>query len=240
MRNSRFKFQFVIMQTGDQIESQTESFSAMPVAFAQNTKDLQSANHVFVLHSFACQRSIEFLFLFRQLMRFAVFQWQNHFRRVAVQAPVSQISSQFQIFAQWHATQPEQFVAVRPSFAKKRRRDSFRFFLNNDLGFQTVPLFLARIKSLLFFFGRWISLSVTSTIVYLIESLSSSRFCCPAERTLPIWLKYLQSAARAAKHSIRANSNLAPSGKACAIGAKTRASEGAGFQLINYFSCRAL
>jgi hypothetical protein len=35
------------MQTGNQIESQSESFAAMPVAFAQDAENLQSANNEF-------------------------------------------------------------------------------------------------------------------------------------------------------------------------------------------------
>ena len=176
------------MQTGNQIESQTESFTAMPVAFAQYPKDFQSPNDVFNFHSFACELSIEFLFCLRQLMQFAVLQWQNRFLGFALQAPIAQIGAQFQIFAQPHAAQLKQFIIVRPTFAEKRRRDLLTFFSNNKLCFQTVPLLLPAVKSALFFFGRSISLSVTSIIVYLSESASSRRFL-PGRENFPDLIK---------------------------------------------------
>ena len=80
------------MQTGDQIESQTESFAPMTVAFAQDAENLQSANHVFNFDPLRSQFSIQLLFFFRQLMQFAVFQRQNHFRRFALQLRRSSFS----------------------------------------------------------------------------------------------------------------------------------------------------
>lgn len=176
------------MQTGNQIESQSESFSTMPVKFAQNPKDFQSPDDVFNFHPFACQFSIDFLFLFFQLMQFAVLQWQNHNSRLALQPPISQIGTHLHGFAKLYATRLKQFVIVRFAFPEKRRHNSFRFFVNHTLRFQRVPLFLARIKLTLFFFGRSIKPSVTSTIVYLSESSANSCFL-PGKANLPDLIK---------------------------------------------------
>lgn len=141
------------MQTGNQIEVPSESFATMPIAFAQNPKDFHSPNHVFDLHPFACQFSIQFLFCLCQLTQLTVFQWQNHLRRFSLQSPISQISSQFQLFAKVDTTFLKQFVIMRFAFPEKRRNNLLRFFVNYNLRFQRVPFFLARIISFLFFSG---------------------------------------------------------------------------------------
>jgi len=176
------------MQTGDQIESQSETLSAMPVAFAQDAKNLQSANHIFNFYPFACSRPIDLLFCLTQAMQFAVLQWQNHFFGFALQAPITQIGTQSKMLAQTHTAQPEQFVVVGVTCAEKGRCNFSTFFGNNQLCLQSVPLALARIESALFFFGRSISLSVTSTIVYLMASASSSRFL-PGRENFPERIK---------------------------------------------------
>ncbi len=174
------------MQTSDQIESQSETLSTMPVAFAQDAKDLQSANHIFNFYPPSCSRPIDLLFCLAQAMQFAVLQWQNH--SFAVQAPVTQIGTQLQMFAQPHPAEGEQLIVVGATFAEKGRRNFSTLFANNKLRFQSVSLFLARIKPALFFFGRSISLSVTSTIVYLSSSASSSRFL-PGRENFPDLIK---------------------------------------------------
>lgn len=176
------------MQTGNQIESQTESFSAMTVAFAQDAENLQSANHIFNFYPLACQFSIHLFFCICQLLQFAVFQRQNRFPAFALQSPISPISAHFQTFAKSHAAFLKQFVIVHFAFPEKRRNNLFRFFINQNLRFQRVSLFLSRIKPALFFFGRSIKLSVASIIVYLIESSASSRFL-PGRENLPDLIK---------------------------------------------------
>lgn len=160
----------------------------MPIAFAQNSKDLQSSDHVFHFHSFASQFAVYLLFCLGQFVEFAVFQWQNHSLRFALQTPITQISPQFQSFSKMNSTQLKQFVIVRPSFAEKGGGDFFALFINQKLSFQRVSLFLSRIKSALFFFGRSIKLSVTSTMVYLIESSLSSLFF-PGKENFPDLIK---------------------------------------------------
>ncbi len=156
----------------------------MPIAFTQNAKDLQSANHIFNFDALACPFSVDLLFLARQAVQLAVFQRQNDFFGFALQAPITQIGAQFQMFAQPHVAQLKQFVIVRATFAEKGRRNFSALFANNKLRFQNVPLSLVRIKCARFFFGRSISLSVTSTIVYLRAKASSSRFL-PGRENFP-------------------------------------------------------
>ena len=176
------------MQTGYQVESQPESLSAMAVAFAQNPKNLQSPNDVFHLDPFACQLPIRLLFRFAQPVQFAVFLRQNYVDRFGLQTPISQIGLQCSVFSHSDAAQLKQPVVVRLAFAEKCCRDLFRVFGNNNLRFQTVSLALATVKPLLFFFGRSIKLSVTSTIVYLMVSSASSRFL-PGKANLPDLIK---------------------------------------------------
>jgi hypothetical protein len=130
------------MQTGDQIESQSESFSAMPTAFAQDTKYLEPPNYVFDLDPFAFQFPIQLLFCLHELMQLTVFQRQNRLRCFGLQSPISQIGAQFQMFTKLCAAHLEQFVIVRFAFSEKRRNDLFRFLVNQNLRFQAVSLFL--------------------------------------------------------------------------------------------------
>ncbi len=185
LRDSGFKFQFVIMQTGYQVKSQTESLSAMTIALAQNPKNFQSPNDVFHLDALACQFPIHLLFRFVQLVQFAVFLRHNDIQRLGLQSPITQIGAQCSVFAKSDTAHLKQFVIVRLAFAKEGCHDLFVFFINHNLRLQTVPLTLAAIESLLFFFGRSIKFSVTSTIVYLMALSWSSRFY-PAEQTCPI------------------------------------------------------
>jgi hypothetical protein len=172
------------MQTSYQVESQTESLSAMAIAFAQDTKDFQSPNDVFDFHALRRQLSICLLLCFVQPVQFAIFLRQNHFLRCALQTPIAQITAQSGFFAEPVATHLIQLVFVRFAVAEKRRHNLFRFFGNQNLSFQRMPLFLAAVEPLLFFFGRSIKLSVTSTIAYLIELSSRSRFL-PGKENLP-------------------------------------------------------
>lgn len=176
------------MQTCYQIKSQSKSFAAMPIAFAQYSKYLHSPNHIFNLDPFACQFPIQLSFGFCQLMQFAVFQWQNYFFRFTLQSPICQIIPQFHRLTKLHTADLKQFVVLRSTASEKCRGDFLALFINNQLCFQRVSLFLAAVKSALFFFGRSISRSVTSTIVYLIVSSISSRFL-PGKENFPDLIK---------------------------------------------------
>ncbi len=132
------------MQTGDQIKSQTESLSAMAIAFADNPKDFQSPNHIFNFDALRSQLSIRLLFCFAQPVQFAVFLRQNHIRHLRLQAPISQIGAQATVFTETDAAQLKQFVVVRLAFAEKCCRDLFRLFINDKLFFNR-PLAKIRI-----------------------------------------------------------------------------------------------
>jgi hypothetical protein len=136
------------MQTGYQVEAQTESLSAMTIAFAQNSKDFQPSNDVFHLHALSRQLPIRLLFRFAQLMQFAVFLRQNDIHRLRLQTPITQIGSQFQMFAQMRAAHLKQFVIVVAAFAEECCRDFCAFFINQNLRLQTVPLFLETVLNL--------------------------------------------------------------------------------------------
>jgi len=125
------------MKTGNQIESQPESFSPMAVAFAQYPKYLQPPNHVLNLHPPSCQLPIRLLFRFAQAMQFAVFQRQNHIQTLVLQTPIAQITSQPNLFAKFDTAFLIQLIIVRFAFAKEGRNDFSGFFRDYQLRLQT-------------------------------------------------------------------------------------------------------
>jgi len=78
--------------------------------------------------------------------------------------PLVAFVSQAQLLRQQgKAMQLEQVKVVQVSLAKSGANDLPICLVDHHLRFQCVPLFLATVESALFFFGRSIGLSVTST-----------------------------------------------------------------------------
>ena len=141
------------MKTGYQVEPQTESFSTMAVAFAQDTKYLQPPNHIFNLDPLRSQLPIHLLFCLGQMMQLAVFQRQNHVPALSLQAPISQITTQPNLVVESDFAHLIQLIIVRFAFAKKCRNYFFGRLANYQLRLQTVPLAFSACRNRRCFFS---------------------------------------------------------------------------------------
>ncbi len=154
----------IIIQSGNQIDSQHKPSAAIAVSFRQYPKDFQMPNNVFDNHALGCQLPVE-LFLF--LAQFAAFRLFERCPRVFVQceqALITAVAQTLDRLRQISFAVFEKRKIVSRSFGKTGVNNLPGFQASPHLGFYGVPLFLARIISLLFFFdGRSIGDSTTST-----------------------------------------------------------------------------
>ena len=74
-----------VIQSGNQIDSQHKSATAIPIPLRQNPKDFQMPDDVFDYHSLFCQLLVELLLFFGQLTAFRLF-----YRCPRVLVPVEQ------------------------------------------------------------------------------------------------------------------------------------------------------
>jgi len=165
----------IIIQSSNQINSQYKSSSAIPIPLCQNAKDFQMPNDVFYHHPLFCQLFVELLLFFCQ---FAAFRFLYRYPRIFVQIKqslITTIGKAFNLIGQCGFAVFVKRKIVSRSFGKPRVNDLFGLFASPHLCFYRVPLFLARIISLLFFFGRSIGDSTTSTTTTSISGDKSGR-----------------------------------------------------------------
>ncbi len=157
--------QFKIIQSGNQIESQSEAATAIPVFFRHDPKYLQMPDHVFHHDSFSCQFAVFSLLLFAQL---SAFRFLSRCLRVfvfACQALITAVCQTFDPVIHLQLALLEQFKIVRFPACLSGANNAPRFLVNDYLRLYRVPLALSRIISFLFFFGRSITVSVASTTI---------------------------------------------------------------------------
>src|SRR5215203_543339 len=157
--------QFKVIQSGNQVETQSKSATAIPVFFRDYPKYLQIANHVFNDDSFSRQLPICSFLFFRQLRSFGFFGRCLTVFVFLFQTLITGIAQAFNLFPQSQPALFEKFKIVRFAFRLTGAKNLPRLFINHDLRLYRVPLFLARIISALFFFGRSIIVSVASTTI---------------------------------------------------------------------------
>jgi len=157
--------QFVVVQSGYQVEPQPETTAAVAVAFGDNPKDFQTPNHVFNRNPLTRQLTVcptlrgtqltAFRLLDRCLRQFVFF----------VQTLITRIAKQTNVICNLKARFFEHGKIVRPAACLPCANNFARFLVNNKLSFYRVPLLFPGIVAALFFFGRSIGDSVTSTTI---------------------------------------------------------------------------
>lgn len=155
--------QFVIVQPSDQLEPQPKTSSPVPVSLRHDAKDFQMPNHVLHTNPFACQFSVGLLVQVAQLAALRLFHGRLRVFVFALQALIPSIRQYFGRGGNSAAALLEHFVIV-PLPAPLLGTNYFtRPFVHDYLRLDCVSLLFARIVPPLFFFGRSISVSVTST-----------------------------------------------------------------------------
>lgn len=168
---------FVIIQSGNQVEAQSESAAAIAIPFRDDAKDFQMPNDVLDQHFAPRQLTVSAPLFFAQLFALRLFDRCLRIGVFLLQALITGISEQTNVFGNRQCALFEHRKIVRFAVALCRADDPVSRSVDNNLRFYRVPLFLARIVSLLFFFGRSIGVSVTSTITNSkVLSLSRSTF----------------------------------------------------------------
>ena len=167
----------MIEYSADEVHSQEVPFSSIAIPFTHDFERFDPRVDVFDDDSLGRQRVIERLLLRRQRMVFA---------RLVRNATVSMVLQQPLITAvRQQQNSPndrldrrlEQLEIVDGSLGLGRAKNFLRVNVDDDLCFYRVPLFLAGVVVFLFFLGRSIGLSVTSTaIVRPAFSLVSNAF----------------------------------------------------------------
>ena len=155
---------FVIIQSGDQGEPQPETATAIAIPFGHDAKDFQMPDYVLDHDSTARELPIFSLLFGGQFASFRLFRWCLRVFVFFVQALIARISKNTNVFGKRKFCFFEHRQIVRFAVSLRRANNLASRFINDNLRFYRVPLFLARIVSLLFFFGRSIGVSVTSTM----------------------------------------------------------------------------
>ena len=175
--------QFKVIQTGNQIETQSKAAAPIAVSLRDNPKYLQMSNDILNHDSLSCQLPILSPLLFAQLAAFRLLGWGLTVFVFLRQALITAVSQTLDLLAQIQSTLFEQLEIVRFAACLPRADDAPRLLVNDDLRLYRMSLFLPRIISSLFFFGRSITVSVAST------TMISNRFSFPCKTFLPGNLK---------------------------------------------------
>lgn len=147
-------FNCIIIQTGNQIDAQHKSATAISIPLRQYPKDFQVPDDMFNHHALSSQLLVELFLLLGQL---AAFRFLERRSRLFVQLKYSLITTigkAFHCFRQCRLAMLIERKIVPRSLGKPCVNNLPRILANSQLGFYRVPLFLARIVSFLFFFGR--------------------------------------------------------------------------------------
>lgn len=84
---------------------------------------------------------------------------------ILVDAQISQVCQALRFFFEDELAPLEDCEVVLASSTKACRKDASRISLDNDLRLQRVTTLFAAVVRFLVFFGRWIGLSVASTMI---------------------------------------------------------------------------
>ena len=168
---------FVIIQSGNQVESQTESAAEIAMPFRDNAKDFQIPNYILDQNSAPRQLTVGAAMFLAQLFASRLLERSLRVGVFLLQTLITGISQQTNVFGNRQRALFEHRKIVRSARSVCRANNSASRFINDNLRFYRMSLFLARIVSLLFFFGRSIGVSVTSTMIYSkLFSLSRNTF----------------------------------------------------------------
>lgn len=165
----------IVIQTSNQIDSQHKSAAAIPIFFRQNPKDFQMSDDVFNHYSLRCQLPIIFFLGFGQLSAFWFLNRGSGVLMNSRQPLITTIRQTFNLFRQLSLAVFVKRKIVSRSLRKSRVNNPFGFQTSPNLSFYRMPFFLARIISLLFFLGRSIGLSTTSTTTTSMSVSKSGR-----------------------------------------------------------------
>lgn len=157
--------QFVVVQSGYQIEPQSKSAAAVAVAFGDNPKDFQTPNHVFNHNALTRQLPIYSALVCAQLAAFWLLDGRLRVLMDGWQTLITRIAKQPNVISNRKSAFFEHGKIVRFADCLPGANNLARLLFNDNLRFYRVPLFLATVVSALFFFGRSIGVSVTSTTI---------------------------------------------------------------------------
>jgi hypothetical protein len=73
LRKSRVESEFNVVNAGDKVEAQTETFTAATVAFCKDTKHFEPADNAFDVETKTSKRAVGVFFLVRQRMMLGCF-----------------------------------------------------------------------------------------------------------------------------------------------------------------------
>lgn len=125
--------QFKIIQSGNQIESQSEAAAAIPVFFRHNPKYLQMPDHVFHHDSLSCQFAVCSLLLFAQLFAFRFLSWCLQVFMLARQTLITAVRQTFDPVVDLQFALLEQLEIVRVAFCLSGANNAPRFLVNDYL-----------------------------------------------------------------------------------------------------------
>ena len=175
----------MVVNCGDQIESQAESPAAIPIAVRNNPEAFQRADHMLVQDAFTGNLAVESLVLFCQRMFFAplfrVTALGMQFRNPEIPRVCCSRHGWMNPYAR-AAKQPEIMTATH---IESSADNPARLLVHHHLRFYRMPLLFARIVPSLLFLGRSTGVSVASTRITPISRASRTNAFFPGRVKAP-------------------------------------------------------
>lgn len=150
---------FVVIQSGNQVEPQPKSAAAIAIAFRDDAKDFQMTNHVLHQHPLPRQLPVGAQLLLAQRFAFRLLERCLRVSVCLLQALITGIAKYANVFGNLKPGLFEHRKIVRFPISPSSANDPASRPVNDNLRFYRVPLSPTRIISALFFFGRSIGVS---------------------------------------------------------------------------------
>ena len=134
---------FVIIQSGNQVEPQSESAAAIAIPFRDDAKDFQMPNHVLDQYPAPRQLTVGAALFFAQRLAFRLLERRLRVGVHLLQALITGISEQTNVFGNRQRALFKHRKIVRFPVSLGCANNSARRLVNDHLRFYRVPLFLA-------------------------------------------------------------------------------------------------
>lgn len=179
-----------IIEASDEADAQAETFAAGAVTLGENAEAFDGADDVFNRNARAGALAVGAFLVLGQRFVFAFLGRHGGIGMLHLKALIAGIETGFGPRLQANTGQRQQFVVVDASLRCGMDADDFTAFLVNDqLRLQRVPLFLSRVATPLFFFGRSTGVSVALMRTPSHSMPGSSKAFLPGNRKTRLWIK---------------------------------------------------
>ena len=175
----------MVVDCGDQIESQSESPAPVPVPVRNNPEALQCAYHMLVQDAFAGNLAVEPLVLFCQRTLLAPLSRMTAPGMQLRNPEIPRVGCSRHGWMHPYTRATKQPKVMTTTHIEGRTDNPARLLVHHNLRFYRVPLLFARVVPSLLFLGRSTGVSVASTRMTSISGASRTKTFFPGKVKAP-------------------------------------------------------